>query len=252
MFFSKKAKHLREQQQEEDRRVAEEQRKQEEYRKVTEYLKKQEQGDDKKYDRIINCPYCKGTGEFYAALTELRLEGLPPKQLFFIFDPVLDQKKCQHWIKELIVSAGYDQRLLSVTYFECLFCKGDGIAYAWFEQIQDALENCIECNGAGEVTVRVKAKVGMETKKITCTACQGTGLSHISHMTIVHIKTLAGGFYGQIDEYELFKIDESVRYQTIHLTDNPTDNDYPYKCCIKIDDNNRQVFAESKLRFAIN
>lgn len=140
-LYDKKQKQIEREREEYEaqRKLQEEQRRQEQLKRQQEQEKKrQEQEEDRKYDLIINCPYCKGTGEVYAAVID-RTEEIktyadgyeevvqPAETLILAFDKDIDNKKeCKQWVLERRVDERHT--FVYMDYHSCPFCKGKGIA----------------------------------------------------------------------------------------------------------------------------
>lgn len=127
--------------------------------------------NDLKYDRIVNCPKCKGNGELINKyFTNLRHTALED-----IGNPLNDY--ADNWSM-----AGKNETYDGVGWFHtykketCLFCKGLGIAYAYFESAE---EDCKDCDGKGFITIDTKKKVEIGVKHNTaqksCEQCKESG-----------------------------------------------------------------------------
>lgn len=145
---------------------------------------------ERKYNRVINCPTCNGTGQAYVKTGEtfdstytLRVQrkSIAPKNTL----PYSSRR--DHTI-ELGGGAEVFQEVKLET---CPHCSGKGIAYAWFEKIPDHFEPCKKCKGIGKINTTVKADVGVKEQQLECIQCHGTGKISMSNKEIVHIKTLS-------------------------------------------------------------
>lgn len=144
----------------------------------------EERLEDLKYDRIINCPQCKGNGECIIAKQQSHQEGYSATSYHMHSEPDDWKKDGTTSVMELYggcVGISYEKTI-------CPYCTGKGIAYAYFEK---KLETCPRCNGSGKVveTVKIKLNYGVrwDEKEITCNKCNGKGESELD---IAHVKTL--------------------------------------------------------------
>jgi DnaJ-class molecular chaperone len=187
---------------------------------------RKEKVEDLKYARIINCPYCLGTGraiirrEWRKAKDDGYMEysiGRPDAYKRYLENPNEESNLNYVW--------DCDYRESS-----CPYCKRQGIAFAWYEQMQAYSRVCGNCNGTGKVIERVKLDIGMGDIQVDCQSCKSTGRISIPEKEMVHVKTMAklkqaGDQYGGWE-------DNSPGYLDV-----------------EINDNNRDFYSKSKPRF---
>ena len=204
--------------------------------KQLEAERKQKQEDDK-YHRIINCPICEGNGkayihEWHISRTPIDEDGgtshyrLASKKLFDMYpngwnDSCDGFKETNHY-----------------TYRACPYCKGDGIAYAWYGKIPACKIECDKCQGNGQITTKVKLEIGMGDKKITCSKCNGAGNCQVPEKSVIHVKTKSGGVYE--DEREETVKDKCEEGDYI--------GDYPKRFILEITKDNKELLGKSKPR----
>lgn len=251
-LYDKKQKQIEREREEYEaqRKLQEEQQRQEQLKRKQEQEKKrQEQEEDRKYDQIINCPYCKGTGEVYAAIID-RAEEIktyadgyeeivrPAETLTLAFDKDIENKEqCKQWVLDRRV--GERHTFVYMDYHSCLFCEGKGIAYAWFESLLNHTERCTNCQGKGKIATKVKLEIGVGEEYRECAQCGGQGEIYLPEKKIVHVKTLTGSYEGD-SEYKYDQL--SMPYETW------TNWTFPDKFCMDINDTNRQFYSKSKPR----
>ncbi|MDO9106904.1 MAG: hypothetical protein Q7U57_18330 [Methylovulum sp.] len=205
-------------------------RKQKEERLEAERKQKQ---DETKYDQIINCPICEGNGKAYIKTTSFGYydddggycsRDLPDK----LASKMLFDMHPNEWWEEDDWSYIYRDK-------ECPFCRGDGIAYAWYEKMPASKHQCEECQGSGQITTKIKLEIGIGDKKITCAKCNGIGSFQVPEKSIVHVKTKSGGIYN--DNREECKCDEGGSI-----------GDYPKRFIMEITKENKELLEKSKPR----
>ena len=192
------------------RKLKEQQRRQEELQKQQAYE------EDRKYDRIINCPGCEGHGEAY--LHAVFWKEQRELSVKFTEKEYLDKDGNYHgptW-KEYMATDYFSRAT-------CPDCNGEGIAYAWFEKIAPQSVRCPDCQGTGKLTKRVKVEIGTEERQINCRKCNGEGKNLIEGKEVAHVKTISssktvshhmtGGFF-ENKEY----IQKRPRYFDVEIT----------------------------------
>lgn len=139
--------------------------------------------DELKYDLIINCPTCRGTGTayYYFSKTEYKLSpylyeridrGLNvPEPGSYSGSSIIDinnwkfdgeyERECEEYENSWSESIHKKVR--------CEHCNGNGSAYAYF----DNSKTCTKCNGKGTEVQKQKAEIGLENKVVKCSQCQG-------------------------------------------------------------------------------
>jgi hypothetical protein len=108
--------------------------------------------DDERYNRIINCPGCEGTG-----VCGMEFDNTDGLSLFWYVGP--------------------SRQPTSERQSRCPLCNGSGTAHAFSTD-----ETCPKCMGSGENMARVKAEIGMEDKAVPCAVCAGKGSTAVIHV----------------------------------------------------------------------
>jgi hypothetical protein len=125
--------------------------------------------DDERYNRIINCPGCEGTG--VCGMEFDHTDGI-----------------------SLSWYVGQGRKPKSERQVGCPLCNRSGTALAFFSD-----ETCPQCKGSGENIVRVKAEIGMEEEVVPCSACAGEGST-----TVVNVRFAGTYFTGSFYFAEYF------------------------------------------------
>jgi DnaJ-class molecular chaperone len=212
---------------------------QEEIRKQEEETRKRLIEEDKKYDRVINCPTCKGFGETYIGRRYYYDENLSPndmmrRSMFWILSG--DYLECKEWVDE-------NDETIEVTKGECPHCRKTGSVYAWFEKNAIWHKACKKCNKSGKLRIKEKLEIGIGEKEIHCDNCNGTGKVVYSG-EIVHIKTKGGWYKEQLleNEEELQENDNVLFYPEV------LDGANPCKFYVEITNKNRDFYSKSQPR----
>lgn len=156
--------------------------------------------DDLKYNLIINCPKCAGTGNVIIKTTLYKDRNiLNPHDNTYgywnhkssVHGPAYDGWRNNY--KDKYVDENFHDPYiageLSEGYEEakCSFCKSKGTAYAYFE---NTTEKCYKCNGTGKIKKKetLKLDIGVEEKEaqIICSKCDGKGHNEA---TYCHVKS---------------------------------------------------------------
>jgi DnaJ-class molecular chaperone len=159
--------------------------------------------EDERYDRIVNCPTCEGTGEcwLYHRVTS---EG-------FVFDDPRRRADIERGMDENfkhirpetyshIDSYGTHE---SYKRGQCPHCEGSGTAFARFETIPESQASCKSCVGRGVVMQSVKADVGVAKVQVQCGDCRGSGRTIMSKIRQVHVKFLKPSSAGPVMTLDL-------------------------------------------------
>jgi len=146
-------------------------------------MESKESLEDLKYDLIINCPTCRGTGTayYYFSRTEYKL---PPSAYdridrgYIVQAPTPDSHSAVFDINDWKFDSGYvvenDENENSIgkqihEKEQCAHCNGNGSVYAYF----DNSKTCSKCNGKGTEVQKQKAEIGLENRVVKCSQCQG-------------------------------------------------------------------------------
>jgi len=184
--------------------------------------------ENKYFDKVINCPYCEGTGEVYIRREWKKADSGWGCDMRY---SIASSSEYQHHLdnpndtdENLIWDHDYKED-------KCPYCKGEGIAFAWYEKKGARDEQCSKCCGVGTLTKRIKLEIGIEEAKVECDMCNGTGKIMIPEKEIVHIKTTTrlknrgGQFDGWVEN-------------TSSLLD------------VEINEKNREIYLKAKPRFS--
>lgn len=147
--------------------------------------------EERRFDRIVNCPYCRGTGE--AVLKEI----LSGDDLETRWLDILDRQEYinnKEYYKNLANEAVNNSSRIFYRDIQCPYCKGKGISFAWIEKVGAHSDKCGTCDGKGKVKKKIKLDVGVEEAQVNCEKCYGSGKINTPEKEIVHLKTL--GDYG--------------------------------------------------------
>jgi hypothetical protein len=204
---------------------------------------KDKQEEDIKYDHKINCPACDGTGKAYIQTVARDIgknDGLEisnelmTKKYFERFKKTGQIFYLNEWVdREKYESIEYAY----IAQESCPFCKGDGVALAWFETETEENIVCKECQGSGTIEIRQKVDVGVDVIKTACEACNGVGKKAVKK-DLVHVKT-KGGCLACIDD---------LRFHYSQYYANKGKG-LDHKFDVKLTDDNRDFFSKKKLRF---
>jgi hypothetical protein len=168
------------------------------------------QQEDRKHDRVINCPLCNGNGQ--CVITEYT-------------DRIYDGRwRLDRWIgtaRDGYISDDSMDKSVCERTEPCPGCKGEGIAYAYFEI--GKRETCENCHGTGRVMVEriIKKEIGAERKneEVPCYKCGGRGYNA---MDVVHVRTLhepeLGRFFDDEPDEKKRQMREASQF-TVLLTD---------------------------------
>jgi DnaJ-class molecular chaperone len=120
---------------------------------------------ESRYDRVIHCPGCGGSG-FSMNVGECsdHAAGLDAESAAF-----------DDWKK-----------------VACRFCMGTGIAYAWYESFKSGPTLCEACHGLGQHLSPLPHASLQEPFFVDCEACHGEGLLMDHEDIRVHVTTLSG------------------------------------------------------------
>lgn len=218
------------------KRIANGQREKEKQKQIKKEEEKEE--EDKKYDKIINCPYCKGTSEVYLRMTVYESKEIRYNDGSFGIEPgrrelsIITKKEYEDYLYGEKRAEG-DGWWEGVRDEKCPYCKGDGIAFAWFGKSETKTELCPKCQGIGKITNRVKLEIGMGDVQIICESCNGIGKINVPEKDIVHVKTIA-------------------RLKKVGQQFDSYGEDEPALLDDLITDENRQFYAKSKPRFVVS
>lgn len=246
----------------ENERKEQQQKKSEQDTGLREKLKKQREIEemireaDKNYDRIINCPACKGRGKVFKYTSAFRTTDSNGREYavskFWVFPDDNDKYEIQRFMDDRD-DCTYIEKPLAIAM--CPFCQGKGIAYAWFKTIAAHTEECQKCQGKGHVTTQVKLDVGVGEQQIPCESCAGTGKVPVPEKKLVHYATLSGNnianpnysYSGQYPRY-----DNRYNVNSPFLAYERFEHDGEPRCpmygTFEIDDNNCEFFSKSKPR----
>lgn len=196
-----------------------------------ELQQKQLQLEDKKYERIINCPPCEGNGKTYIqTYTGLYQDGSEEYTEYLSTKDSYDK-----YNNDIIEGRSDIYKNISFKYRECPYCKGSGVAYAWFEKKPASSRVCDMCHGSGKTSAKVKLEIGMGTEQVDCIHCHGTGSIPVRDAELAHIKTISGG----ADERHTEKSDVGGEI-----------GPYPVRYIRYIVDGNKTFYSTSKPRFS--
>jgi DnaJ-class molecular chaperone len=202
--------------------------------------------EDKKYDRVINCPACKGYGEVYILQRyygeqrdDESQNDVIRRSRFHIVSKDYAEKK--QWVDE-------DGWTYEAYKDECPHCRKTGSVYAWFEKNAICPKECTKCKGNGKLRVKEKLDIGIEEKEINCDNCNGTGKVILAKDEIVHIKTKGGW-----DEEKPLVTMENELQENDYIpfakfefgSDNPSK---PYKFYVTVTYKNRDFYSKSQPR----
>ncbi|MEI6707210.1 MAG: hypothetical protein WCK96_08770 [Methylococcales bacterium] len=223
---SKEARWKREKE-EEQRKQKEEQLKLEEKRK--QLIEEKRPRDIKEYHRIINCPLCEGNGKAYIKIdTEKYQNGQEEITLY------LSSRNSYDWHQNNFIRLHLYDKSYDCALKLCPYCKGEGIAYAWYGKIVASKIKCDQCQGSGQITTKIKLEIGMGDKKITCAKCNGIGSFQVPEKSVVHVKTKSGGINEDSVEG---KCEEGEKI-----------GDYPKRFILEITKDNKELLEKSKPR----
>ncbi|WAK02796.1 hypothetical protein [Methylobacter sp. YRD-M1] len=244
---------------EEEKKRNEENRKQQE--KQEEIRKQQEKNrelleQDRKYNRVINCPICKGYGETYIESSYWgdKREDESPNDLtrrtsFYTISEELYRKlREKHargkWIDD------ESEETFEVDKSVCPFCRKTGSVYAWFEKNAICTKECKKCKGKGTLRVKEKLEIGIEEKYINCDSCNGTGKVVLSKVELVHIKTKGGWDEEQLlaDEKDLEELQEEGGIFFIPNELFKGEGSNARKFYVILTNKNRDFYSKSQLR----
>jgi len=215
----------------------EERKKEEKKEKYIEQQKTEKKAEEKRmieeansrYDHFINCSYCKGTGKI-VIMREWRKENddgymeymiaNPARFKLFMEDPEEERRRYPNDV--------WDHDFRDT---ECLYCKGEGTALAWFEKQEAHTSQCQNCKGTGKAIKRVKLDVGMGNIEAVCDSCKGEGKINHPETSIVHFKTVAR-LKSKGEQYSGWG------------------EDIPETEEVVINDQNREFYSKSKPRFS--
>jgi len=194
--------------------------------KAREESQQKESLENLKYNRIINCPYCFGTGRAI-----IRREWKKANEYGHMNYSIANPKAYQRYLKNPCAE-GDSNSIWDCDYKEdvCPYCKGQGIAFAWNEGLNANSVACGNCKGTGKLIKRVKLDIGTGDVQVDCQSCNSTGRLDIPEKEVVHVKTIA-----QLKR----KGDQFAGWQ----------DDSPGYLDIEIDDGNRDFYSKSKPRF---
>lgn len=154
--------------------------------------------EERRFDRIVNCPYCSGTGD--AVLQTIvsgndgetnwhsildRQDYINNKSNYTDFANEAKNNSCRIYYKDI----------------QCPYCKGQGISFAWFEKIGAHSDKCGTCGGGGKVKKKLKLDVGVEEAQVNCDQCNGSGKIEIPEKEIVNMKTIGDYTRGESGAY---------------------------------------------------
>jgi hypothetical protein len=139
---------------------------------------------DMKYNLIINCPQCDGAGKHLWFSTRVEItDGTIRKNKWsecLPDDPKAELSKYPYEEDDVYHEAWVD---------DCPYCRGKGIAYAFFETREVI---CSKCDGKGKYTEksRIKEEIGVnwQEMEIKCEKCNGYG-KYKAEFVNVHLLT---------------------------------------------------------------
>jgi hypothetical protein len=124
--------------------------------------------DDARYDRIINCPGCEGTGRCYEQFD--RSDGM-----------------LYHWF---MGPTPYRPPAAHRGTTTCPLCGGSAVAVAFA-----VTETCPACKGTGTETVSVKAEIGLAATIFPCSTCGGVSTASVINVRFAHETPFDCSFY---------------------------------------------------------
>src|SRR5450759_2327188 len=122
---------------------------------------------DENFDRIVNCPLCRGSLECFCRRSTARGDSGES----YFFKSYCDRRGEQE-------GSNYQTD-------RCPLCDGTGTALA---RVTDSTKNCTVCSGAGSVETTVKLDIGARRERAHCSACGGSGKKAYQ---LIEIKTFA-------------------------------------------------------------
>jgi len=151
---------------------------------------------DESFDRIVNCPLCRGSLECFCRRSFRR--GDSGESYFFKFycDRRTEAEGCSYEIDR------------------CPLCDGTGTALA---RVTDSSRNCTVCGGAGSVETTVKLEIGARRERARCSACGGSGKN--AHQ-LLEIRTFAStpeSCYFSLDDGPRYSVSQHANSVTVDL-----------------------------------
>jgi DnaJ-class molecular chaperone len=214
-------------------------------RKEEEERKRKEE-EDKKYNWIINCPTCEGTG---IARLMIKNHVCPDSSRFVHI--CLASKSDEAGTIDYDGAQEFEEREIEED--TCPDCNGKGIAYAWFGTEASYYQKCSKCEGSGKLTVRKKLEIGVGEEQIDCYECSGTGKIYIPEKEIVHVKTITS-FKGKLYTNDAERYYISIDYTAADAERYIREHKYilltPREFTFELTDENRRFFSKSKSRFS--
>lgn len=141
--------------------------------------------DDLKYDLVINCPTCRGTGFAYNMVTNEYSLVRPETYYHSAIIDIQEWKYASNYNYETF-SDEWRERNTTSTRIKCEHCKGNGYVYAY----KDLSKVCSKCSGKGTEIIKIKGEIGLDDKIVKCSNCRGS-----KQERLIHIKTM-GDFSG--------------------------------------------------------
>lgn len=147
--------------------------------------------EGERYDRIVNCPTCEGSGECWMdhrVSSEGHIFTKPERRADI-------ERGMDENFKQIRPESYYhvDSYGTSYSYKRgvCPHCEGAGTAYARFETVPESEASCQACSGRGVITQTVKGEVGVDKVQVQCPSCAGSGQTIMPQIQKVHVRCLS-------------------------------------------------------------
>lgn len=137
---------------------------------------KEEEDEDRKFDMVVNCPFCLGTGE--AEYECIQVDGDLSSKTLRIKNLHRDRSKEGKTEIESGIMRWYERS-------SCESCNGEGRVFAYFLNEEKRCENCF---GSGKIEheEKIKEEIGVKINKIKkeCKQCSGRGVLDNSYVIV--------------------------------------------------------------------